>query len=57
MDVNCPDCGCEIDPTTGLTCPRCGATVTCSSLSCEDCDGCSGLFEPIERVVRERLRS
>ncbi|MFB6162614.1 MAG: hypothetical protein ABEJ86_04120 [Halococcoides sp.] len=56
MEVTCPDCEYEIDPAAGLTCPRCGTTVTCSSLSCEECDGCSGLFEPIEAFARDRLQ-
>lgn len=40
--MNCPTCDYEFDPTTGLSCPRCGTTVDCTAVDCESCEACSG---------------
>jgi DNA-directed RNA polymerase subunit RPC12/RpoP len=51
----CPDCGYQVDPSTGLQCARCGATLNCSSLSCSECDACSGVFDELRRVTRQQF--
>lgn len=47
--MNCPTCGLGFDPTQGLQCPRCGEQLDCTSVSCGDCDACSGVFGAVRR--------
>jgi hypothetical protein len=52
----CPECGYEVDPNSGLQCPRCGSTLNCSSLSCSECNACSGVFEQLRRISVDSIR-
>jgi len=53
--VICPTCGYEFDPAGGLACPRCGTSLSCSSVSCAECGACSGLLDRLRHTVTERL--
>ncbi|MFB6188817.1 MAG: hypothetical protein ABEI57_02940 [Halapricum sp.] len=53
--MNCPNCEYEFDPSRGLQCPRCGETVDCSEIGCENCQACSGVFEQLGRKIRSEF--
>lgn len=42
--MRCPTCDYEFDPTAGLQCPRCGETLECTAVACDECDACSGFL-------------
>lgn len=52
--MNCPTCGYDVDPTTGLTCPRCTTTLDCGSLDCGECGACPSVGG-VRALVSERL--
>ena len=51
----CPRCEYEFDAANGLSCPRCGASVSCSKTTCAECGACSGPFDRLRHTVAERL--
>ena len=53
----CPACAYEFDPAEGLECPRCGETVSCSAVSCAECEACSGVLGRLRNTVTDRLSS
>ena len=53
--MNCPRCEYEFDPANGLSCPRCGASVSCSDVSCAECGACSRPFDRLWHTIAERL--
>jgi predicted amidophosphoribosyltransferase len=54
--VICPACEYEFDPAGGVACPRCGETLSCSGVSCAECDACSGLVDRLRTTVADRFR-
>lgn len=54
--IACPACEYEFDPAGGLKCPRCGATLSCSGVSCAQCNACTGAFDRLRRTLTDRLR-
>lgn len=55
--MNCPTCGLDFEPTEDLQCPRCGASLSCSTVTCGDCGACEGVFEQLRRTATDRLRA
>jgi predicted amidophosphoribosyltransferase len=53
--VICPACAYEFEPTGGFACPRCGETLSCSKLSCGECNACAGVFERLRHSVVDRF--
>lgn len=51
----CPTCEYEFEPTGELQCPRCGGAVSCSAVTCADCDACDGVLEQVRRRAADRL--
>lgn len=51
--MNCPNCGYEFDVTENLQCPRCGDRLDCGSVSCGECDACSGVLGSVRKMVRK----
>jgi predicted amidophosphoribosyltransferase len=39
--MNCQRCGYDFEPSRGLECPRCGASLDCPAVSCGECGGCT----------------
>ncbi|WP_181685237.1 hypothetical protein [Halorhabdus salina] len=56
--MECPTCDYEFDPAAaGMQCPRCGASMSCSTATCAECDACEGLLEQLRRTASDRLRA
>ncbi|QGN07724.1 hypothetical protein Hrd1104_10715 [Halorhabdus sp. CBA1104] len=56
--MQCPTCEYEFDPAAvGMQCPRCGASVSCSTATCAECDACSGLLEQLRQKGKDRLQA
>jgi len=53
--VICPACEYEFDPAGGMECPRCGEALSCSGVSCAECDACSGLFDRLRTSVTDQF--
>lgn len=51
----CPACEYEFDPAGDLACPRCGEALSCSGVSCAECDACSGLFDRLRTTVVDQF--
>jgi len=50
MNVDCPTCGYAFETTSGLQCPRCGESISCSSVGCEECQACSN---PLSKLGKQ----
>ncbi|MFB6105119.1 MAG: hypothetical protein ABEJ57_08610 [Halobacteriaceae archaeon] len=48
--MNCPTCGYDVDPSTGLRCPRCQDTLDCGAIDCGECGACSGLLTDLRSL-------
>lgn len=52
--MNCPTCGYDFDPTSGLQCPRCNESLDCGAIDCGECGACTGVFAGVRNVIGGR---
>lgn len=48
--MKCPTCSYEFEPRNPPTCPRCGESFSCSSLSCGDCGACPSMMASVRTM-------
>ncbi|MFB6093483.1 MAG: hypothetical protein ABEJ77_00890 [Halanaeroarchaeum sp.] len=55
MKIDCPTCGYGFETTTGLQCPRCGESISCSTVGCEECQACSNPLSRLTTRIADRV--